>query len=61
MSPATPTPTLTHTMPAFDVIKQLRAVINNRPPVATGVLPVPRDACSLFYKHGSDVRYALAP
>jgi hypothetical protein len=48
-------------MPAFDVIKQLRAVINNRPPVATGVLPVPRDACSLFYKHGSDVRFALAP
>jgi hypothetical protein len=39
------------------VIEQLRAVISNRPPVAIGVLPVPKDACSLFYKHDGDVRY----
>jgi hypothetical protein len=42
-------------------IKELRAVVRSRPPVATGVLPVPKDASSLFYAHGSDAQYDVLP
>jgi hypothetical protein len=40
-----------------DTIQRFRSVIQNRPPVATGVLPVPKEACSLFFKNGTDSRY----
>jgi hypothetical protein len=44
-------------MSTSDLTKQFSDIVRDRPPVATGVLPVSEDSCSLFYKHGTDVRY----
>jgi hypothetical protein len=48
-------------MTASDLVKQFFAIIQDRPPVVTGVLPVSRDSCSLSYKQGPDARYSPWP
>jgi hypothetical protein len=49
-------------MASVDDITQLRAIIKDRPPFATGVLPgVHKDAYMLWYRTGAEPRYVRCP